>query len=219
VIVSHWRATDDVDHTGAVMDCQRSSDCRGDSPVPKMVVMIRNGLAVALCAAACGEVDRTPADAAVVDAAPPPRAYRGTMDMVPTVTFGGLPFCTYTITLKQLQVELGILPSGLVASGQVQDLNVEAVIPSTMPNCPADLEVIPPNIATYAMQSVMPSPTGQTLTFKGGAGNMPPVDLTLELSTVGSAYQAKLGFHRNNVAPPLDWSVIATVSLSLQPSS
>jgi hypothetical protein len=181
-----------------------------------MGVMIRNGLAVALCAAACGEVDRTPVDAAV-DASPPPRAYKGTMDMVPAVTFGGLPYCTYTITLKQLEVEIGILPSGLVATGQVQDLNVEAVVPSTTPNCPADFEVIPPNIATYTMQSVTPSANGQTLTFKGGPSNMPPVDLTVELTTVGSAYQAKLGFHRNNVAAPLDWSVITTVSLSVQP--
>jgi hypothetical protein len=45
---------------------------------------------------------------------------------------------------------------------------------------------------------------------------MPPADLTVELSSVGSAYQAKLGFHRTNTPPPLDWSVIATVSLSAQ---
>ena len=181
-----------------------------------MMCMIRSGLAVALFAAACGEVDRLPVDAGADDAAPTPRIYKGTMDTVPTVTFGGVPYCTYTITLKQLEVELGILPSGLVASGQVQDLNVEAVVPSTTPNCPADLEVIPPNIATYAMQSVAASDNVQTLMFKGGASNMPPVDLTVELSSVGSAYQAKLGFHRNNVVPPLDWSVIATVSLSAQ---
>jgi hypothetical protein len=200
----------------AVMGCQRHGDCRDDRQVPNMVVMIRSGLAVALCAAACGEVDKVPADAAV-DAAPTPRAYKGTMDMLPAVTFGGLPYCTYTITLKQLEVEIGILPSGLVATGQVQALNVEAVVPSTTPNCPADFEVIPPNIATYAFESAKPSANGQTITFKGGAGNMPPADLTVELSSVGSAYQAKLGFHRNNVVPPLDWSVIATVSLSLQP--
>jgi hypothetical protein len=197
------------------MGCQRPGDCRDHGPVPNMVVMIRNGLAIALCAAACGEVDKAPVDAAA-DASPTPRAYKGTTDMVPAVTFGGLPYCTYTITLKQLEVEIGILPSGLVAAGQVQDLNVEAVVPSTTPNCPADLEVIPPNIATYTMQSVAPSANGQTLTFQGGPSNMPPVDLTVELTTVGSAYQAKLGFHRNNVVPPLDWSVIATVSLSPQ---
>jgi len=218
VIASHLRATHDAGHTHAVMGCQRRSDCRRDRPVPNMVVMIRSGLAVVLCAAACGEVDKTPADASVADAAPAPRTYRGSMDMVPAVTFGGLPYCTYTITLKQLEVEIGILPSsGKAVSSRVQDLNVEAVIPSTTPNCPADLEVIKPNIATYTLQSATPSANGQTLAFTGGAGNMPPVDLTVELSSVGSAYQAKLGFHRNNVVPPLDWSVIATVSLSVQP--
>jgi len=199
------------------MGCQRLADCPGNRQVPNMVVMIRSGLAVALCAAACGEVDRAQTDAAVVPDAPTARTYKGSMDMVPPVTFGGLPYCTYTITLKQLQVELGILPSsGKAVSGRVQDLNVEAVIPSTTPNCPADLEVILPNIATYTLQAANPSSNGQTLTFTGAAGNMPPADLTVELSSVGSAYQARLGFHRNNQGPPLDWSVIATVSLSVQ---
>ena len=140
----------------------------------------------------------------------------GTMDEVPAVTFGGAPYCTYKITLKQLQVEIGILPSGQIATGHVQDLNVESVVPSTNPVCPPDYEVIPPNIASYTFQSASSTGSAMTLTFTGGPSNMPPADLTVELSSVGSAYQAKLGFHRSNTAPPLDWSVIATVSLSTQ---
>jgi hypothetical protein len=185
-----------------------------------MVAMLHSRLAVALCAAACGEVSQS-GDAGI-DSAPSdagtPRMFQGTMDEVTPVTFGGLPYCTYKITLKQLQIQIGILPSGQIATGHVQDLNVESIIPSTTPNCPADYEVIPPNIATYTLLSATPAGSTTTLTFTGGASNMPPADLTIELSSVGSAYQAKLGFHRTNVEPPLDWSVIATVSLSAPPA-
>src|SRR5215510_13302922 len=98
--------------------------------------MLRRGLAVALCAVACGEVDQATQKDAGIDAAPPPdsgspRPYVGTMDEVPPVTFGGAPYCTYKITLKQLQIDIAILPSGQIASGHVQDLNVESVVPST----------------------------------------------------------------------------------------
>jgi hypothetical protein len=185
-----------------------------------MVVMIRRSLAVALCAAACGEVGQSGPGDGGIDGPPrdggTPRTFMGTMDEVPPVTFGGAPYCTYKITLKQLQVEIGILPSGQVATGHVQDLNVESVVPSTTPNCPPDYGVIPPNIASYTFQSASASASGMTLTFTGGASNMPPADLTIELSSVGAAYQARLGFHRSNTVAPLDWSVIATVSLSTQ---
>jgi hypothetical protein len=177
--------------------------------------MLRIAPAVALCAAACGEVGQPPVDSAV-DAPPtgPPRIFRGTMDELDPVTFGGSPYCTYHITLKQLQIDIGILPSGTIASGHVQALNVESVVPSTVPNCPPDYEVIAPNIAMYTLQSTSASGGTVTLTFQGGTSNNPPADLTMELTSVGSAYQAKLGFHRTNVEPPLDWSIIATVSLS-----
>jgi hypothetical protein len=191
-------------------------------PMLRSIVMLRIAPAVALCAAACGEVGQSSVDSGVdsgVDAPPTgsPRIFRGTMDELAPVTFGGSPYCTYHITLKQLQVDIGIAPSGEVASGHVQALNVESVVPSTVPNCPPDYEVIAPNIAMYSLQSVSSAGGLVTLTFQGITSNNPPADLTIELTSIGSAYQAKLGFHRTNVDPPLDWSIIATVSLSAQP--
>jgi hypothetical protein len=179
--------------------------------------MLRIAPAVALCAAACGEVAQSSVDSGI-DAPPTgtPHIFRGTMDEVAPVTFGGSPYCTYHITLKQLQVDIGILPVGTIASSHVQALNVESVVPSTVPNCPPDYGVIAPNIAMYTLQSTNTSGGTVTLTLQGGSSNMPPADLTIELTSVGSAYQAKLGFHRTNVDPPLDWSIIATVSLSAQ---
>jgi hypothetical protein len=182
--------------------------------------MHRIAPAVALCAAACGAVDQSTVDSGI-DGPPTgtPRSFRGTTDELTPVTFGGSPYCTYHITLKQLQVDIGISPSGQVASGHVQALNVESVVPSTVPNCPPDYEVIAPNIAMYTLQSASTSGGTVTLTFQGATANNPPADLTLELTSIGSAYQAKLGFHRTNVDPPLDWSIIAIVSLSLQPAT
>jgi hypothetical protein len=179
--------------------------------------MLRIAPAVALCATACGEVGQSTVDSGI-DAAPtgPPRVFRGTTDEVTPVTFGGSPYCTYHITLRQLQVDIGIAPSGEIASGHVQALNVESVVPSTVPNCPPDYEVIAPNIAMYNLQSANPAGGTTTLSFQGTTSNNPPADLTIELTSVGSAYQAKLGFHRTNVDPPLDWSIIAIISLSTQ---
>src|SRR3954469_14462100 len=99
--------------------------------------------AVALVLGACGSVASTPGDAGS-DAPPGPVTWRNQpADVLPPAMFGGtgtastppLVFCNYTITLRQLDVRLTILPSGQVTSGQVQDLNVEAVIPSTTPAC------------------------------------------------------------------------------------
>lgn len=189
--------------------------------VPVAPAMLRSGILVALSAAACGQVGGAgPADGAVDTSTPPdsapPRMFRGAMDEVPAVTFGGAPACTYHITLKQLEITLTLAPSGQVTMGHVQDLNVESVVVSTTPNCPADYGVIEPNIASYTLQSAQPNDTTTTLTFKGGPTNKPPADLTVELSSVGSAYQARLGFHRNELGPPFDWSVIVMLPLSEQ---
>src|SRR5262245_8418731 len=187
--------------------------------------MILKWFCIALCTAACGSVARqppvdgqtadAPVDAAIIDATPA-RPYKGTLDQTPPVQFGGTPYCKYTITLKQIAVEIAILPGGQVTSGRVQALNVEAVVVSTTPNCPATTPVIPANVATYTFQSAKPSSGGMQLTFKGASTNNPGVDLTVDLATVGTAVQARLGFHRYDQPPPLDWSVV-TGALSLSP--
>jgi hypothetical protein len=59
--------------------------------------------------------------------------YKGTIAQTPLVAFGGTPYCNYTITLKQLEINLDILSSGQVTTGQVKDLNVEGT-DATCPN-------------------------------------------------------------------------------------
>jgi hypothetical protein len=173
--------------------------------------MLPRWLAVVALASACGKVEAP----AVPDAASDlPITYQASLAATDPVTFGGPVtghnYCFYTITLKQLSLELAITPSGSVRSGRVQALNSEA----TTADC--DQGTIPENIATYTFVSAAPSGSGMTLTFQGAAANMPPASLAVELSTAGTAHQARLRFHRLGVDPPLDWSVV-TPSLSLSP--
>ena len=173
--------------------------------------MLYRWLAVVALTSACGKV-QTPA---VPDAASDlPVTYQASLAATDAVTFGGpVPghnYCFYMITLKQLSVELAITPSGSVRSGRVQALNSETVAAD------CDQGTIPENIATYTFTSAAPTDGGMTLTFQGAASNMPPASLAVELATAGTAHQARLGFHRLGVDPPLDWSVV-TPTLSLSP--
>jgi hypothetical protein len=129
--------------------------------------------------------------------------FRGTLAQTPAVAFGGAPYCNYTITLKQLEIDLDLLPSGQVTTGRVQALNVEA----TDANCP--YLPIPPNIASYTLQSAVPAGTATRLTFQGATGNVPAASL----SPSGGAYSAMLTFHRTDQGPPFDWIVNATLTV------
>lgn len=186
-------------------------------------------LAIAMLAGACGTVANQPADAAV-DGAPGAVTWRNQPADVSAVTFGGPSktgtiYCKYTITLKQLDVQLAILPSGQVTSGHVQDLNVEAVVPSMPPTTPfvcsaTDPMPIPANIAMYQLATTTAGTGGLTLTFQNGASNMPPAVLAIELTKVSSMYSAKLTFQRNDgndvVDPVFEWMVTTTVPLAPQ---
>lgn len=191
--------------------------------------MLCRFLAVAMLVGACGTVTERPADAGVGDGGGPDGAagavtWRNQPADVPAVTFGGTSaggttYCKYTITLRQLDVQLTILPSGQVTSGQVQDLNVEAVIPSTTPVvCTAtNPPPIPANIAMYQLATATPGTGGMTLMFQDGASNMPAATLVVVLTKVNSLYSAKLTFHRNDgVDPVLEWTVTTTVPLAPQ---
>lgn len=186
--------------------------------------MLWKFLAVAMLVGACGKVTDTLTDAAVGPDAPPGAVtWRNQPADVPLVTFGGgTNFCKYTITLRQLDVQLAILPSGQVTSGRVQDLNVEAVVPSSPPTTPfvctaTNPGSIPANIAIYQLATTAATAGGLTLTFQGEASNMPPASLVIVLTKVSSLYSAKLTFHRSDgLDPVFEWLVSATVPLAPQ---
>jgi hypothetical protein len=182
-------------------------------------------LAVALLAGACGRVAGTAADASVGDGPPSAVTWRNQPGDVAAVTFGGTSargtvYCKYTITLRQLDLQLAILPSGQVTSGHVQDLNIEAVVPSMPPTTPFVCSAtspgsIAPNIAMYQLATATTGTGGLRLTFQGGPENKPPAALVIDLTKVGSLYSAKLTFQRNDgLDPVFEWMVATTVPLS-----
>jgi hypothetical protein len=177
--------------------------------------MMRSSLAILLCVSACGEVGRTVLDAATDSGGGDgggggvPTTYKGTLAQTTAVAFGGAPYCNYTITLKQLDVQLAILPSKQIMSGQAQALNVEA----TEAACPNG--TIPASIAKYTFAPAKPSPSGTTLVFTGAAANAPVVTLSVDVVSAGTAYQANLGFHRtDSPIASLNWTVIVTIPLA-----
>src|SRR5579859_2829577 len=105
--------------------------------------------AAVIALAACGQVsNHAPGDGGPAgDAAVPAVAYKGTLAATMPSMFGGAPYCNYMITFKQLELDLGILPSHQASSGHLQALNVE----TTDASCPNG--VIPPTIANYTLSS------------------------------------------------------------------
>jgi hypothetical protein len=174
--------------------------------------MSRTCLAIALLTSACGQVTHSSADAASdTPPAEPPVTYKGTLTQTQAMPFGGSPYCDYTITLKQLEIELVILPlANQVVSGSVDDLNVEAAVPP----CPNGS--IPVGIARYTFAPAAPAASNAALTFTGDSANAPNASLSVQLMSAGNVYQANLGFHRTDSVGTLNWSVLATVPLAAQ---
>jgi len=183
--------------------------------------MILRILAIGLLASGCGSVGTKPGNDAAVDGqadgkqdgrlpdGPMAAAYRGTLAQTQPATFGGGTFCVYTETLKQLQIDLDLLPSGQAVSGRMQALNVEGTDPTK-----CTLGVIPASIANYTLESAVPDGAALKLTFRGAAGNVPTASLVGKLTRTGATYSAMLTFHRTDQTPPLDWTVVTTLSLS-----
>jgi hypothetical protein len=168
--------------------------------------MIPRCFVLVMVAGACGTVANEPMDAAVGM----PTTYKGRLDQTTPAMFGGGPmgYCTYTMSLKQLTVEVGMLPSGEVTSGRVQDLQVEAIVGTCM-YAPAA-----PSIASYAFVSATPNTAGMMLTFEGEATNATKTSLVVNLSASGPTQTAAMVFHRTDLGAPLDWRVAVTVPLA-----
>jgi hypothetical protein len=184
--------------------------------VDRSSIMMRSGLAVAMLAGACGTVTGELPDATTGTSDGPvsatPVTYKGSTAQTAATPFGGSGYCSYTIVLKQLDVQLGIVPTGKqVTSGQVQYLGVEAVVPTTPP-CPYG--PAGPVIENYTFASSTPTATGVTLMFQGAPANSPIVTLSVDLSAAGSGYQARLNLHRTDVPVPLNWTVTTTLTLA-----
>ena len=164
-------------------------------------------LAVELVAA-CGAVaDPGLPDAPRVPGDGMPTIYRGMLNDVPPVTFGGGPFCMYTITLRQIDIQTTVQSSGQVTDAEARNLNIETAVPP----CPFD--PLDPTIATYTFASMTTTPEGILVALDPAPTNAPIGVLRLQLTKSGATFLAHFEYDRTDAAPPLDWLVVGSLVL------
>ncbi|MBX3234431.1 MAG: hypothetical protein KIT84_09440 [Labilithrix sp.] len=138
--------------------------------------------------------------------------YAGTLDATPTVRFGGQGtggnFCNYDVTLKNVAIEVTVLPSGQVIAATVRDTMIEASVP------PCTYSPAPPSDQTFSFTTMTETSAGESqLAFKGAAGNRPATSLVVDLKKVGGSYEASATWHRTDQPDPLDWTVKTKITL------
>ena len=153
-----------------------------------------------------------------LDAMPAPEAsagattYKGKLDSTNAVKFGGKSgdtvYCEYTLTLKDIEVEIAALESGDVIGATVKDLVVEAVVPPC-PHPPMEQST-----QRFALTTVTKTESGTTLAFEGATSNQPKTSLVIDLTPSGAvAFEAAARWKRIDLGPPFDWEVKAKVTL------
>ncbi|MFT3695523.1 MAG: hypothetical protein QM831_20475 [Kofleriaceae bacterium] len=143
-----------------------------------------------------------------VDASSSDATYHGTLAMSKTVQFGGTPYCTYSITLKSLQLDVESAAGGEITSAMMQNLNIEAIV-GTCQYTPT-----PPTAAKYTLDTSKPITNGTELTFKGDSGNATGVALTIDLVPAATGFTANATFHRTDQVDLLDWTVMTSLPIA-----
>lgn len=180
------------------------------------------GAAAAVAAASGGNPTPTPTVTPVVNTPTGPTtppatmvgSWTGSIPSVPTVAFGGTPFCNYSITLSDVRVAF-VVGSAFVVSNAVVTLTATERVE---PSCPFP-SVIPPNTHSYTLVSQQTSNTVVILTFQSAGSSAPSASLQLSGSfeapnDPNPFIFARLTFHRTDQASPLDWLVTFTTNLA-----
>ncbi|OJY15683.1 MAG: hypothetical protein BGO98_23710 [Myxococcales bacterium 68-20] len=149
-----------------------------------------------------------PAEAGPME--PGAATFKGKLGKTNAVKFGGTPYCEYTMTLEDIEVEIAALPSGEVIGAAVKDRAVETAVPPC-PHAP-----MKPSAQRFALTTVTPAASGSKLAFEGAAGNRPATSLVVDLTRVGVTYEATATWTRTDQGPPLSWTVKATLTLTEQ---
>jgi hypothetical protein len=174
-------------------------------------------LVVALCG--CGAVPEDLVPDAGPDAPPPPgtTSYRGTLAVSPLVTFGGTPYCRYTVRLSEIEIDLDLLTTGQVKGGTSQALAVETRLASTTPACTAG-PGIAPNIHKFTFKSSRAVANGFAVVMSGDPANQPTTSLTFTLTPAAGAFTAAARWARSGgAAPILNWVATSNLTLTVKP--
>lgn len=186
-------------------------------------MLSRCAAALVVLVAACeADVGTTP-DGPSVDAAPGPGPggqadhvrYRGTLAASPTVQFGGDPYCTYSVTLRNVVLDVVVRGTEELTSMSIDDTMTEAIVGSC-PYAPS-----PQSRQQFAHDSGRPVPANAEGTFTplltGVAANRPMTAATALVTIVDDArLQVTARWERTDQAPPLKWIVATAAPVTVQ---
>jgi hypothetical protein len=154
----------------------------------------------------------SPFSDAGVDAGPQSQRWKGALTATLPVDFGGGTECKYSITLKQVTVDVTAAGNGDIVATNVTALAVEQVL-----STPCNNTAIPAHTHYYSLMTATLLPSGVShLELAGPSTNHPAASLVIEgdFRTVDPVLSLK--WHRTDYGPPLDWTVNAQVTVKLQ---
>jgi hypothetical protein len=135
--------------------------------------------------------------------------FQGNAAASPTVVFGGAPWCSYQVTLTD--IEMDVVVGAGNASGQVTCWSIE----QPLNNCTT--LYYPPNLHTYSATDATVSGDQITITFSPAAENLPLCSLVFNGTRLDNrSIAGTLSWHRIDQLPPLDWSESAPITLQCQ---
>jgi hypothetical protein len=153
------------------------------------------------------------------DAGPPPPVvtnYRGTAPQAGPVTFGGRPYCEYSASFTELEVELttrGVDDQGrpVAVSGRVLATYAE----ETSRNCPYPIN--PSNRHELAFTSAAYEGAELVVQYTSSGTAAPPSRATLRVTIAERVVDGTLALQRNdNFAPQLQFTMTSQVHLEQQ---
>lgn len=141
----------------------------------------------------------------------PDQTFAGTLAKSKTVVFGGSPYCTYSMTLENIAIEVTFDGSGDVKAATVTNRAVERALF----DCPNPAQ--PPSDHSYTLTSAYTTVTGTRLELAGAGTNSPRTSLVVNLETPNGAYEANMTWKRTDQAPSLNWTVAEKLLLAPKP--
>lgn len=156
-----------------------------------------------------GAEAKAPVDASPVDAGPQSRRFVGTLAATKPMTFGGSPYCTYKMTMKNVDVDVTVTGNGDIANASVSNVAFEETVP------PCSQPPLEPNLQKYYLASSSKLPNGGAhLELARDPLNRTAATLILEGDFRVDDVKALLEWHRTDIGSPFDWRITTTVSLA-----
>jgi hypothetical protein len=136
--------------------------------------------------------------------------FQGGFNSTPTVPFGGLPYCSYSIVLQNV-TSVVEFANNQITRAQVAALAVE----TALNGCP--FGSIAPNTHQYTLRSSAVNGSNVTIDYDAAPANAPHASLQFagRLSDDGRSLAGTLTWQRDDQggAPSLDWRVTADVTM------